>query len=306
MFKFLRKYNKWILAVGGTLLMIVFLIPQAIDTLSRQAAVGSVVWATVGPDNKDVSASERRECESQLQALEVLQRASPGLAITDQPEHWYLLLREADAAGLTGAGASAQLPAQQMDIYFQLAGQSRTVDDALGNLLAINRMMQMYQGAGKLSDSRLRGEARRMFHEVRARILPVQASADTDAPDPTQAEIDAQFEKYSDVVAGTLNPESGEPGFGYRLPDRFKVEWITVSADSVREMIEAGDALNPVVLFKHWQRNETTKGFPATDPNAEIPAAVIEDLTQTLVDEALAEIERFMTDRIASTWRRLP
>ena len=31
MFKFLRKYDKWILAVGGTLLMITFLVPQAIQ-----------------------------------------------------------------------------------------------------------------------------------------------------------------------------------------------------------------------------------------------------------------------------------
>lgn len=305
MFKFLRRYNKWILAVGGTLLMIVFLIPQAIDTLSRQAAVGNVAWATIGPNDDDVSGKDRRECQAQLEALEVVQRASPGLAITDLPEHWYLLLLEADEAGLTGAGASAQLPSAQMDVYYQLAGRRKTVDEALGNLLAIQRMMQMYQSAGKLSDSRLRGEARRMFHSVEARILPIEASAETDAPDPAQAEIDAQFEKYSDVVPGSPDAETGAPGFGYRLPDRFKVEWITVSADSVREMIEAGDALNAVALFKHWQRYQTDKSFPEFDAETDIPDAVIEDLTQTLVDEALAEIERFMTDRIVSTWRRI-
>ena len=50
MFKFLRKYNKFILAIGGTLLMIVFLIPQAIQSLSQRAAsTGSVCarWPTI-------------------------------------------------------------------------------------------------------------------------------------------------------------------------------------------------------------------------------------------------------------------
>ena len=41
MFKFLRKYNKWILAVGGTLLMIVFLIPQAFTSLSGETSLRS-------------------------------------------------------------------------------------------------------------------------------------------------------------------------------------------------------------------------------------------------------------------------
>ncbi len=38
MFKFLRKYNKYILAVGGTLLLITFLIPTAITGLAQRSA----------------------------------------------------------------------------------------------------------------------------------------------------------------------------------------------------------------------------------------------------------------------------
>ena len=58
MFKFLRKYNKWILAFGGTVLMIAFLVPEAISRLSQQAAQGGAGWATV--DNlPDLEAIER-------------------------------------------------------------------------------------------------------------------------------------------------------------------------------------------------------------------------------------------------------
>ena len=35
MLKFLRKYNKWIMVFGGSLLMIAFLAPQAIQNLPK-------------------------------------------------------------------------------------------------------------------------------------------------------------------------------------------------------------------------------------------------------------------------------
>lgn len=37
MLKFLRKYQAWIMAVGGSLLMIAFLLPQAIQRFGNMA-----------------------------------------------------------------------------------------------------------------------------------------------------------------------------------------------------------------------------------------------------------------------------
>ena len=48
MFKFLRKYNKYILAVGGTLLLITFLIPFAFTNLLQGMGAGRAPWARVG------------------------------------------------------------------------------------------------------------------------------------------------------------------------------------------------------------------------------------------------------------------
>ena len=103
MFKFLRKYNKWILAVGGTLLMIVFLIPQAISSLSQRAAVGSAVWATIGEDKEEISGEERRQTERELVVLEQLQGLGIPM-IAKEPAHWYLLVREAEDAGVVVRG----------------------------------------------------------------------------------------------------------------------------------------------------------------------------------------------------------
>jgi hypothetical protein len=81
MFKFLRKYNKWILAVGGTLLMIVFLIPGAIRSLSRQAAQRSIVWATVGESNEEIHTDVMREAASEIKLLQGLSTVEPSASL---------------------------------------------------------------------------------------------------------------------------------------------------------------------------------------------------------------------------------
>ena len=53
MFKFLRKYNKYILAVGGTLLLITFLIPYAFTNVLQGMGQGKSTWATVGLQQRE-------------------------------------------------------------------------------------------------------------------------------------------------------------------------------------------------------------------------------------------------------------
>jgi len=62
MMSFLRKYNKYILAVGGTLLMIAFLIPQAITSLSQRGGVSAASVAVVGPDQTNGATTDSDEC----------------------------------------------------------------------------------------------------------------------------------------------------------------------------------------------------------------------------------------------------
>ena len=58
MFKFLRKYDKWILAIGGSLLLITFLVPQAIQGLSEYSAQTGASWATVGKSGQKITQGE--------------------------------------------------------------------------------------------------------------------------------------------------------------------------------------------------------------------------------------------------------
>lgn len=320
MFKFLRKYNKWILAVGGTLLMVVFLVPQAIQSLSQKAAVGSAVWATVGENDEEVPASVRVRCTRELDLLEQIGRLGVPLAITDEPEHWYLLVREAEQAGLVGGRAGDQMKREMLDNIAAVVGSSPTLNDAISKSFAVGRMIDLYQRAGKLSDNRVRAEAERLFHTAEGRTIVLVAEADDAPAAPTEAEIAAQFEKYRNLAPGGPDanrdpenpdvepdfPEENVAGFGYRLPDRFRIEWLRVERDAVRALIEAGDELNDIALIKHWQRHQQAKGFPEIDPNAEaVPERVRKDLLDELVAARLDAIRKFISDRLLASWRRL-
>ncbi|MFB3139019.1 MAG: hypothetical protein ACE10B_07350, partial [Phycisphaerales bacterium] len=123
MFKFLRKYNKYILAVGGTLLMITFLIPVAFESLLPVAGQRRAAWAQVGPDSQEkVTVADLAQIQQELQVLQALPPLR-GVGTIDQPEHWYLLVREAESAGLIGGTSSAAGIGQQIAQNASLTGQ---------------------------------------------------------------------------------------------------------------------------------------------------------------------------------------
>ena len=69
MFKFLRKYSVWILAVGGTLLLIAFLAPNVITEFSRRAGCSGTVQATVGPDAEAIGFNDWQQVVAEAQVV---------------------------------------------------------------------------------------------------------------------------------------------------------------------------------------------------------------------------------------------
>ncbi len=101
MVKVLRKYNKYILVVGGSLLMVAFLMPTAINEL-RTDPMKQVV-AHIGDDG--VRQRELFDAETNFRAVKTVMPAflfgAIGTPIVDGA-HWYLLAREARAGGFVG------------------------------------------------------------------------------------------------------------------------------------------------------------------------------------------------------------
>ncbi|MCH8152983.1 MAG: hypothetical protein IH830_11505 [Planctomycetes bacterium] len=299
MFKFLRKYNKYILAVGGTLLMITFLIPVAFQSLLPVAAQGRAAWAQVGPDGRDkVTVADLTQIQQELQLLQALPPLR-GVGTVDQPEHWYLLVREAESAGLIGGTSSTAGMGQQIAQIASRTGQRpRLILDTLAKWDGVRRTIRLYQDATKFSDRRLKHHARRAFHQVSVQLVVIEASAADNPPEFSEAQLAEQMAKHAEDLPG-----EGEQGFGYRLGHRAKLQWLSISADSVREVVENSDQLNPVALRKHWRLNPVQFGEP--DSGGEVPDDVRRDLLDTLTKQTLDEIAKYANDQLRIKRRRL-
>ncbi|MGA1709468.1 MAG: hypothetical protein ACO4CI_12360, partial [Phycisphaerales bacterium] len=185
MFKFLRKYKGWLLGVFGTLLLIVFLVPQAISGIAQYSATTGGTWATVGADAEKVTFKTLDRLQRELRVLQAVGNPTiNSLGADRSPEHWYLLRREAEQAGLHGGagdgrGVLAGLTGQinQQRLANDPAAQPLTEDDVLGilcqnsasspqdvletlaRLAGVTRLTNLFAGLDRFSDRRLEREA---------------------------------------------------------------------------------------------------------------------------------------------------
>jgi hypothetical protein len=298
MFKFLRKYNKWILAVGGTLLMIVFLIPQAIEGMAQRAGGERAARATVmGPDGREVRVTwaQWMRFTEQAELLDRLDRqfpVFPAIGRLEGAAHWFLLVHEAELAGLVPSPGSVDIP----------AGQPSIMRQTQANMEGVGRLIHLYSNAAEVSDHRLQQYAARILHNVETRIVPIIASADQVDIEPTEQDLREQLDLY-----GHLAPGEGPMGFGYKLPDRVKLEWLSVSAEAVRGAVLASGRLSNVELYRHWYRESRRpeSPLPPYESDVPIPNVVREHLLDQLTAQTLDDIEKFANDHLRAARRGL-
>jgi len=170
MLKFLRKYNKFILVVGGVLLMIAFLLPQGIQQIAQQTTDKGV--ATL--DGKIIRLSDLAQADREINVLErlgVLSDPSTGRAVSiirtmlddrARDEHWLLLSRAAEKAGFIGGvehgvGFLDELAQAQTVLMIQAQIASRIPNPALVQSIA----QQQFESE----------EGQRMYQDMRAELL---------------------------------------------------------------------------------------------------------------------------------------
>jgi len=120
MLKFLRKYQVFLLAIGGSLLMVVFLIQPVLQNFGFDPRTQKV--ATIGPTAAKVSRGDLDEASRDVAVLRAVFRTGGGPQISDivveqllgldeqnTNEHWLLLTRAADRAGVTGVWRDGDL-----------------------------------------------------------------------------------------------------------------------------------------------------------------------------------------------------
>jgi|GEM_PF-6053117 len=104
--KWLKRNKKWLMVVGGSFLMVAFLLPQTINQIAGDP--GKVVYATLG--GAKLRGFEYNQYQKQYEALKSFpftEAAFKNLGV-DQFEHYLLLTKQAERLGLVGGRADAQ------------------------------------------------------------------------------------------------------------------------------------------------------------------------------------------------------
>jgi hypothetical protein len=325
MFKFLRKYSSWILAVGGTLLMITFLAPQAITGLSEYSAVTGGTWATVGKDGTKITIGDFDLIQRQTRMIDELGPQNPlnQIGVGKNPGHWYLLSREAKAAGLVpgpsggfalaqGMAASAGEDVTPEAVISNLGARARlTMPQAIetfSEIAGVSRLISMVAGAGCISDLRMRSAAARKSLGVAADVVVFDAKTDTSIETPTHSE-EALSEQLT-AHAGDA-PGAGEKGFGYRIPDRFKLEWLMISRQAIEDAVAKSPALDTVELRKAFIRDPLKFGTVLSTANTSPVFEDYKDKVQAAVlknevEKTTRTIAKFASDQLQFPRRGVP
>ena len=319
MMKHLQTYNKQILAVVSMLLLVVFLAPSAVTQCSRVNSKPTSVWGTT-TDGSALTLGDLESMRGQLAVLEMLRdQMSTQLGLAKNPEHWWLLVKEAQDGGMIGGladgrsylnNAAAQAQMQPDEMLGRLCASSRqqpqTVLQTLANLRGVERLISLNIGAGRTSEARTRLAARELLTDVSCDVVPIDAAAIGDAVPVTAItpdQLTATFEKGKTSLLGT-----GPGGIGYKFPDRAKLEWIVMPAGDVIRGLAADPALGAVELRKEFRKNPGAFGVAAADMSPDKPAPSYEAYAAKVREAVERRLLKDRMERAASAvrdWSRI-
>ncbi len=105
-------------------------------------------------------------------------------------------------------------------------------------------------------------------------------------PQPTQTELVDLYEQYKDDLPG----DSAPYGFGYRFPDRVRIEYLTIPANRINDQVEVEEA----EALDHYESNPdqyrdwsaaTEDTTPPMRRYQDVRGQIIEQLTRDKADE---------------------
>ncbi len=326
MLKFLRKYNKALFGFFSVLLMLTWLVPSAIQQISKQSAASNAVWATVGNGEK-ITLTEQQKLTRQLKMLDVLKLPmAKDLGINGNPGQWYLLVREAKQAGLVGgasdgknllqkiAGGEAKsgeaMSQQSMYLLNELcrAGgyQPPMVYETLAELSGIARMLNLAGNAPRISEARLKSSAQNALIGLSADVVVISADMPlpTNDPQPTPEQVEKLVKDNANIMPG-----KGPHGVGYRQNEMVQLEWFVIPALQVRDQLANDPRLSNVELRKAFLRNPTSFGskIGEVDPNFDaFKDQVRTQVLNQLTSDRLNEIVKFIADQAQLFTRTMP
>ncbi|MBW8036263.1 MAG: hypothetical protein FVQ79_11690 [Planctomycetes bacterium] len=242
--------------------------------------------------------------------------------------YWLLLNAEAKNAGITIAPNNAELILKELIPYFtqgrpasqlinSLVSEHRIsreqIYNAFAKLLAIVNYVDMVTTSEDVTIDQIRARLGRSGEKITAEFIKLEANTESaKLPQPTDREIDEQFQKYKAFAPSNISDENPF-GFGYKLPASVEIEYLIVELKDIEKLI---DKPSDEELETYYQYNIDRFTYPEpTDPgNPESEkitktweyAEVMEQIRAGLIQErASRRANMIMNDAIVITEAKL-
>ena len=199
--------------------------------------------------------------------------------------YWYCLRHETQSAGISlGNDEVARLLGQIIPQLFEgrsysqvvgaIMSQSRITEErilaTLGKLLAVLQYAHMTCSSEDVTTSQIMHTVSTEQESIDVGYVKFDSAAFTGKLDePDEGKMAEQFDKYKDFFAGQVSDDNPY-GFGYKLPDRVRLEYMAIKLDDVRTIVtpptqdQMGDyySRNKEQLFTEQVRSDPN------DPNS--------------------------------------
>ena len=328
MYRLIQKHGKKLLAVFSAFLMVSFA-ASGMLTGGRGGGNNPVVGRIGGKEK--IRAQDVFIARQDWQTLGHLPGGSQGrplssmlgpqieAEITRQPILFLLLQKEAEQLGVTVSQDSLQTMLQNTPgLITPDPDRNEQIARAVKNLLMVINGAQRAASVIKVTDPMVQHQLAQVQQSITLDLVDFTTAKYLDqakTPPPTAEEIKAHFEKYADTVAGDTS-DANPFGFGYKYPDRVKIQYIVVPKSDVRKAVEASRTPYEweVEARKYYRQNQSQyKADPTTQPKQSFDLTAttqpttkpFEQVQQDVKDQLInAETERRMSairDRIVST-----
>lgn len=329
MYHFVKKHGKKLMAVFAAFLMVSF---AASGMLTPGGGGHNPVVGRIGDGEirgQDVFIARQdwqtltRLNDGRGRRLSAMLGPEIEAQITQQPILFLLLQKEAEQLGVTVIEDNLQTMLQNTPgLITPDPERNESIQRAVRKLLLVLNGAQRAASVIKVSDPMVRHQLAQVQQSITLDLVDFTTANYMDqakAQPITAEQLKAHFEKYADTVAGDVS-ESNPFGFGYKYPDRVKLQYIAVTKAEVRKVVQASRTPYEweVEARKYYRQNQdefktdaTTQATQPAQPSDLTAASTrpttkpYEDVQQTIKDQLIdAETERRMNairDRLVST-----
>lgn len=207
--------------------------------------------------------------------------------------HWLMVQDYVQLfAGLVHQSSFSKLGNMAMAMQIQRQAMGGDISQYMMAQQQLNMLMAASSPSQRLSEPVVRHFVQGQQATVRGKAVLVSADRYLDqVPAPTDEQLQKLFNEHKDELPGTVT-DANPYGFGYKSPDRVKLEWLTIPADAVRAAVQVDEA-DALAYYRQNQAEFTqTPPTPPPTPGATTPPPAPQPTVQPYTEVRGRIVER--------------